>query len=143
MVVQPDRKYFCILITGGKTQEISVPPVEGIAGGGTSYGWVNGGLQGSSLGTSVIDPTKVHSTDILHVWSMPSTANVSQQEAPRPLEHVSCILFYQHCWKDQQSRASTLQYAEFSDVFPPFRSFIYFSSFDIYFGHAVIHQFNL
>uniref|UniRef100_A0A8R7PCF2 Glycoside hydrolase 123 C-terminal domain-containing protein n=1 Tax=Triticum urartu TaxID=4572 RepID=A0A8R7PCF2_TRIUA len=74
-----------------KTQEISVPPVEGVAGGGTSYGWVDGGLQGSHLGSSVIDPTKVHSADLLHVWSMPSTANVSQQEAPRPLEHVNLL----------------------------------------------------
>lgn len=79
-----------VLMTVSKTQEISVPPVEGVAGGGTSYGWVDGGLQGSHLGSSVIDPTKVHSADLLHVWSMPSTANVSQQEAPRPLEHVSC-----------------------------------------------------
>jgi len=82
--------------TGGKTQSASAPPVEGVAGGGTSYGWVDGGLRGTSLGAGVIDPTKVHSEDLLHVWSMPSTANVSQQEAPRPLEKVSCITFYPH-----------------------------------------------
>uniref|UniRef100_A0A0D9X0T2 Glycoside hydrolase 123 catalytic domain-containing protein n=1 Tax=Leersia perrieri TaxID=77586 RepID=A0A0D9X0T2_9ORYZ len=76
---------------GGKTQNNSVPPVEGVAGGGTSYGWVDGGLQGSSLGNGAIDPTKVHSADLLHVWSMPSTANVSQQEAPRQLEHVNLL----------------------------------------------------
>ncbi|OEL27317.1 hypothetical protein BAE44_0011662 [Dichanthelium oligosanthes] len=76
---------------GGKTQNASVPPVEGVAGGGTSYGWVDGGLQGTSLGACVIDPTKVRSEDLLHVWSMPSTANVSQQEAPRPLEKVNLL----------------------------------------------------
>ncbi|KAL6656849.1 hypothetical protein ACP70R_004629 [Stipagrostis hirtigluma subsp. patula] len=76
---------------GGKAQNMSVPPVEGVAGGGTSYGWVDGGLSGSSLGAGVVDPTKVHSGDLLHVWSMPSTANVSQQEAPRPLEHVNLL----------------------------------------------------
>ncbi|KAL5199185.1 hypothetical protein ABZP36_002697 [Zizania latifolia] len=76
---------------GGKTQISYVPPVEGVAGGGTSYGWVDGGLQGSSLGNAAIDPTKVQSADLLHVWSMPSTANVSQQEAPRPLEHVNLL----------------------------------------------------
>uniref|UniRef100_A0A0E0EDM2 Glycoside hydrolase 123 catalytic domain-containing protein n=1 Tax=Oryza meridionalis TaxID=40149 RepID=A0A0E0EDM2_9ORYZ len=74
-----------------KTQNSSVPPVEGVAGGGTSYGWVDGGLQASSLGNGAIDPTKIHSADLLHVWSMPSTANVSQQEAPRPLEHVNLL----------------------------------------------------
>lgn len=76
---------------GGKTQNVSVPPVEGVAGGGTSYGWVDGGLRGTNLGAGVIDPTKVHSDDLLHVWSMPSTANVSQQEAPRPLEKVNLL----------------------------------------------------
>ncbi|ONM24705.1 hypothetical protein ZEAMMB73_Zm00001d006681 [Zea mays] len=76
---------------GGKTQNVSVPPVEGVAGGGTSYGWVDGGLRGTNIGAGVIDPTKVHSDDLLHVWSMPSTANVSQQEAPRPLEKVNLL----------------------------------------------------
>ncbi|RLM86705.1 uncharacterized protein C2845_PM04G30620 [Panicum miliaceum] len=76
---------------GGKTQNASAPPVEGVAGGGTSYGWVDGGLRGTSLGAGVVDPTKVHSEDLLHVWSMPSTANVSQQEAPRPLEKVNLL----------------------------------------------------
>lgn len=84
------------MISGGKAQNASVPPVEGVAGGGTSYGWVDGGLRGTSLGAGVIDPTKVHSEDLLHVWSMPSTANVSQQEAPRPLEKVSYITSYRH-----------------------------------------------
>jgi len=54
---------------------------------------VDGGLRGTNLGAGVIDPTKVHSEDLLHVWSMPSTANVSQQEVPRPLEKVSWITF--------------------------------------------------
>jgi len=36
-----------------------------------------------------IDPRKVPTADLLHVWCMPSTANVGQQEMPRPLENVS------------------------------------------------------
>ncbi|KAL5659337.1 hypothetical protein ACJX0J_032500, partial [Zea mays] len=75
---------------GGKTQNVSVPTVEGVARG-TSYGWVDGGLRGTNLGAGVIDPTNVHSDNLLHVWSMPSTANVSQQEAPRPLEKVNLL----------------------------------------------------
>lgn len=67
-----------------------MPPVEGVAGGGTGYGWVDGGLQGSNLFTgSVVDPTKIPSADLVHVWCMPSTANVGQQEMPRTLESVS------------------------------------------------------
>lgn len=76
--------------SGIDMQNFNVPPVEGVAGGGTSYGWVHQDREGpSQLTSGEIDPTKVQSTELLHVWCMPSTANVGQQEVPRPLEPVS------------------------------------------------------
>lgn len=73
-----------------------MPPVEGVSGGGTSYGWNDGILQDSTSFTGEVDPRKVSTTDLLHVWCMPSTANVGQQEIPRPLENVSppCLCSY-------------------------------------------------
>ncbi|XP_042492086.1 uncharacterized protein LOC122071754 isoform X2 [Macadamia integrifolia] len=68
-----------------------VPPVEGVAGGGTGYGWNDSGLRGSNLIGGSIDPTKVPSGDLLHVWCMPSTANVGQLETPRSLEPISLL----------------------------------------------------
>lgn len=70
----------------------NVPPVEGVAGGGTGYGWNDGSLHCSDSLYGVVDPTKVPSADLLHVWCMPSTANVGQQEMPRPLEHISLLV---------------------------------------------------
>ncbi|KAK8943817.1 hypothetical protein KSP40_PGU007439 [Platanthera guangdongensis] len=70
---------------------VVVPPVEGLAGGGTAYGWSDDGLQDSILHTGEVDPTRVPAADILHVWCMPSTANVGQQEMPRPLEKISLL----------------------------------------------------
>jgi hypothetical protein len=71
-----------------------VPPVEGVSGGGTSYGWVHDDIEGpSQLTGGDIDPTKIQSAELLHVWCMPSTANVGQQEAPRPLQPVSFHLY--------------------------------------------------
>ena len=66
-----------------------VPPVEGVAGGGTAYGWSDSERYGSKSLRGTIDPTKVPSADLVHVWSMPSTANVGPQDVPRPLEPVS------------------------------------------------------
>ncbi|CAL9132028.1 unnamed protein product [Musa acuminata var. zebrina] len=70
-----------------------IPPVEGIAGGGTGYGWADVGTESSNLckGVNVIDPTQIPSAELLHVWCMPSTANVGQQEMPRPFDHVSLL----------------------------------------------------
>lgn len=68
-----------------------VPPVEGIAGGGTAYGWSDGNIHGQSSLRGIIDPAKVPSAELVHVWSMPSTANVGPQEMPRALEPVSTI----------------------------------------------------
>ncbi|KAK8923438.1 hypothetical protein KSP39_PZI019694 [Platanthera zijinensis] len=75
----------------GNQVGVVVPPVEGLAGGGTAYGWSDDGLQDSILHTGEVDPTKVPAADILHVWCMPSTANVGQQEMPRPLEKISLL----------------------------------------------------
>ncbi|KAG9440935.1 hypothetical protein H6P81_021100 [Aristolochia fimbriata] len=74
-------------------QNIVVPPVEGVAGGGTGYGWNDGSLPSSSSlnGVSDIDPTKIPTSDLVHVWFMPSTVNIGQQEMPRHLEPVSLL----------------------------------------------------
>ncbi|XP_010244312.1 PREDICTED: uncharacterized protein LOC104588174 isoform X3 [Nelumbo nucifera] len=75
----------------GNQQNVTMPPVEGVAGGGTGYGWNDGGLYASNPLIGSLDPTKVSSADLLHVWYMPSTANVGQQEMPRPLEPVTLL----------------------------------------------------
>lgn len=77
--------------SGGNQVGVVMPPVEGLAGGGTAYGWSDDGLQDSILDTGEVDPTKVPAADMLHVWCMPSTANVGQQEMPRPLEKISLL----------------------------------------------------
>lgn len=83
-------------ILGANPQGIVVPPVEGVAGGGTSYGWNDGGgvhFSNSSLRGS-IDPSEVSTSDLVHVWCLPSTANVGPQEIPSiHLEPVSLIQF--------------------------------------------------
>ncbi|KAK1268003.1 hypothetical protein QJS04_geneDACA006225 [Acorus gramineus] len=76
---------------GVNPQEVVVPPVEGVAGGGTGYGWSDGGLHGTNCFTGVVDPTKVPTADLLHVWYMPSTTNVGQQEMPHSLEPISLL----------------------------------------------------
>ncbi|XP_042507977.1 uncharacterized protein LOC122084045 isoform X2 [Macadamia integrifolia] len=76
--------------TGGNPHD-AVPPVEGVAGGGTAYGWNDGGLHGSNPLCGPVDPSKVPSAELLNVWCMPSTANVGQQETPRPLEPISLL----------------------------------------------------
>lgn len=68
-------------------QGTDVPPVEGVAGGGTAYGWNDGGSSCSLKGS--IDLTEVPAADLVHVWCMPSTATVGPQEMPRHLEPVS------------------------------------------------------
>lgn len=66
-----------------------MPPVEGVAGGGTAYGWNDGSLHASTLPKNSTDPTEVPTADLVDVWCMPSTANVGPQEMPRRLETVS------------------------------------------------------
>ncbi|KAI9113188.1 hypothetical protein K1719_015713 [Acacia pycnantha] len=75
----------------GNPQDVTVPPVEGVAGGGTAYGWNDGGTQGLSLRKGSIDPTEIPTRDIVNVWSMPSTANVGSQDMPRQLEPINLL----------------------------------------------------
>nr|XP_023870417.1 uncharacterized protein LOC111983010 isoform X1 [Quercus suber]POF24162.1 hypothetical protein CFP56_06245 [Quercus suber] len=74
------------------SQDIVVPPVEGVAGGGTAYGWSDdGGLHGLNPLKGSIDPTEVQTADLVHVWFMPSTMNVGPQEMPRHLEPINLL----------------------------------------------------
>ncbi|KAJ8450733.1 hypothetical protein Cgig2_021205 [Carnegiea gigantea] len=75
----------------GNLQEVMVPPIEGVAGGGTSYGWSDGTIQISAALKGAIDPTEVPSSELVHVWCMPSTVNVGSQEMPRHLEPVNLL----------------------------------------------------
>lgn len=80
------------MLLAGNHQDVVVPPIEGVAGGGTAYGWNDGSTQGLSLHKGSVDPTEIPTRDIVHVWSMPSTANVGSQDMPRNLEPVSIII---------------------------------------------------
>ncbi|KAE8654001.1 COP9 signalosome complex subunit 4-like [Hibiscus syriacus] len=75
----------------GNSQDMCVPPVEGVVGEGTSYGWNDGGLHVSYEIKGSIDPTEVHTADLVHVWCLPSTANVGPQEVPRNLEPINLL----------------------------------------------------
>ncbi|KAL7261977.1 hypothetical protein ACSBR1_000383 [Camellia fascicularis] len=75
----------------GNPQDMMVPPVEGVAGGGTAYGWDDTGLHNSSPLRGTIDPAKVPSADLVHVWCMPNTANVGPQDMPRTLEPITLL----------------------------------------------------
>ncbi|PSR99714.1 TPR repeat-containing protein [Actinidia chinensis var. chinensis] len=75
----------------GNSQDLMVPPVEGVAGGGTAYGWGDSGQHDSSQLRGTIDPAKVPSIDLVHAWYMPSTANVGPQDMPRPVEPISLL----------------------------------------------------
>nr|GMC52291.1 TPR repeat-containing protein [Ipomoea batatas]GMC54231.1 TPR repeat-containing protein [Ipomoea batatas]GMC54987.1 TPR repeat-containing protein [Ipomoea batatas] len=75
----------------GNHQEIMVPPVEGVAGGGTAYGWTDSEVHDPSPLRGAIDPSKVPSSELVHVWCMPSTANVGQQDMPQRLEPISLL----------------------------------------------------
>ncbi|XP_042046714.1 uncharacterized protein LOC121792721 [Salvia splendens] len=77
--------------SSGGHPEAMVPPVEGVAGGGTAYGWGESGIQDSNLLRTSIDPLKVHSSELIHAWCMPSTANVGPQDMPRTLEPISLL----------------------------------------------------
>uniref|UniRef100_A0A803NMZ1 Glycoside hydrolase 123 catalytic domain-containing protein n=1 Tax=Cannabis sativa TaxID=3483 RepID=A0A803NMZ1_CANSA len=75
----------------GNLQDILVPPVEGVAGGGTAYGWDDGGLRNLSPLKGSIDPSEVPTTDLVHVWCLPNTTNVGPQEMPRHLEPINLL----------------------------------------------------
>jgi hypothetical protein len=66
------------------------PPVEGVGGGGTGYGWNDTGVKPSIDFLSANDVSKHPTVDFVHVWCCPSTATVGHQEPPRPLEQV-CV----------------------------------------------------
>lgn len=76
----------------GNHQDVAVPPVEGVAGGGTAYGWNDGSTQGLIPHKGSVDPTEIPTRDLVYVWSMPSTANVGSQDMPRHLEPVSTFM---------------------------------------------------
>lgn len=82
------------MVNAGSHPEAMVPPVEGVAGGGTAYGWSESGIQDPYLLRGSIDPLKVHSSNLVHAWCMPSTANVGPQDMPRTLEPVSWGILY-------------------------------------------------
>ncbi|KAG6554402.1 hypothetical protein Mapa_004319 [Marchantia paleacea] len=67
------------------------PPVEGVGGGGTGYGWSEIGTRSLNTTAGVIDVNKHPTSDLLHVWSMPSTATIGHQEHPRPLEQINLL----------------------------------------------------
>ncbi|XP_017981817.1 PREDICTED: uncharacterized protein LOC18591355 [Theobroma cacao] len=75
----------------GNPQDMVVPPVEGVAGGGTAYGWNDSGLHVSNPLKGSIDPSEVPTADLIHVWCLPSTANIGPQEVPRNLEPISLL----------------------------------------------------
>ena len=61
----------------------SPPPVEGISGGGTGYGWIDASPKTTD------GENKQSTSNFVSVWTMPTTANVGHQEQPRLLENVS------------------------------------------------------
>ncbi|XWS14599.1 hypothetical protein CRYUN_Cryun35bG0023500 [Craigia yunnanensis] len=75
----------------GNGQDMLVPPVEGVAGGGTAYGWNDGGFHVSNPLKGSIDPSEVPTADLVHVWCLPSTANIGPQEVPRNSEPISLL----------------------------------------------------
>ncbi|KAK4348736.1 hypothetical protein RND71_031491 [Anisodus tanguticus] len=72
-------------------QETVVPPVEGVAGGGTAYGWSDTGVNDPRPLRGAIDPTKISSLELMNVWCMPNSANVGPQDMPRELEPISLL----------------------------------------------------
>ena len=67
---------------------INMPPLEGISGGGTGYGWNESNFKSSSSFPLGMDPSKVPTEEFINVWSLPNTATVGLHEAPRQLEPV-------------------------------------------------------
>lgn len=72
---------------------VAPPPVEGVGGGGTGYGWndhtTTAGAPASPILThSNVDLSRIPTGELVHVWCMPSTAIIGHQEPPRPLEQV-------------------------------------------------------
>lgn len=76
---------------------VAPPPVEGVGGGGTGYGWNDSSQTGATtsaiLTTSDMDVSRIPTSDLVHVWCMPSTAIIGHQDPPRPLEPVGVLVF--------------------------------------------------
>ncbi|GBG92441.1 hypothetical protein CBR_g55378, partial [Chara braunii] len=67
------------------------PPVNGVRGGGTGYGWSEFGYRQDECIGRHIDARTRATAALLSVWPMPNTANVGHQEPPRPLEKVNLL----------------------------------------------------
>ncbi|XP_078442418.1 alpha-1,6-mannosyl-glycoprotein 2-beta-N-acetylglucosaminyltransferase isoform X2 [Wolffia australiana] len=95
-------------VGGENSVHINVPPVEGLGGGGTGYGWADNGFEISHPFPRQMDPSKVPTADFVHVWCMPSTSNVGQQELPQKLEpeSVQIALRSKVSWGGQSTAGS-------------------------------------
>jgi hypothetical protein len=63
-----------------------------VGGGGTGYGWNEDAEAGGGVVGSEIDIARHATSDLVHVWCMPSTAIIGHQEPPRSLEQVRVCL---------------------------------------------------
>ncbi|XP_024529573.1 uncharacterized protein LOC9655857 [Selaginella moellendorffii] len=70
--------------------DLGAPPVEGLSGGGTGYGWGDCGIAVSRPGS--VDIAKNPASDLFSVWCMPSTATVGHQEPPRALDQLNLLI---------------------------------------------------
>lgn len=70
---------------------VAPPPVEGVGGGGTGYGWNDGSQSATTILPSDGDVARIPTSDLVHVWCMPSTAIIGHQEPPRPIEQVRLV----------------------------------------------------
>ncbi|CAM6094606.1 unnamed protein product [Calypogeia fissa] len=72
----------------GNVEFVVPPPIEGVRGGGTGYGWTDSVVKNP---TRLVDVTRHPTIDLLHVWLMPNTATIGHQEPPRPLEEINLL----------------------------------------------------
>lgn len=116
----------------------SPPPVEGVGGGGTGYGWHDSTQGSSTVLSNVIDASRHPTSDLVHVWCMPSTAIIGHQEPPRPLEQVGNEQQFRYY---KQSRFYVLGPLCDLDFSPPL-SFTFFNlSPTIYYSKQRMHFF--
>ncbi|KAF3645754.1 putative COP9 signalosome complex subunit 4-like [Capsicum annuum] len=86
-----DYIFFCLNLDISVGDHQETVPVEGVAGGGTAYGWSDTGVNDPRPLRGAIDPMKVSSLELLNVWCMPNSANVGPQDMPRELEPISLL----------------------------------------------------
>ncbi|KAF4404264.1 hypothetical protein G4B88_014720 [Cannabis sativa] len=70
-----------MMIHLGNLQDILVPPVEGVAGGGTAYGWDDGGLRNLSPLKGSIDPSEVQPKKVEQLLPMADIVTPNLKEA--------------------------------------------------------------